>query len=323
MTLFKIRTVTSFVAALPDSDEGWQNEIRRAAHFLRRAQQLYECKGASVPTGMLGARASHDAPVASLAAGYEVQTLRICTRALSAATDNAAALASRLEEHCLEQGITFLSLGSTSDVRLLDGACLAALTRSFSSCSFRCGTQRFVELMLFARQGRLFLLCSWQQGMGLREARQLAAAIHGLAEQTAGAGNFRFGVAFNCEPGIPYFPVAAAGPNTVGFAIGTENSGLLHAAFQQAAASVQSTGGSVLDAAQASLQAVMEAALGPVQALAEELAAATGQPYLGIDASIAPALEPPTIPQAYELLGLGRFGCCGTLAISGALCPRR
>ncbi len=68
MTLFKIRTVTYFVAALPDSDEGWQNEVRRAAHFLRRAQQLYECKGASVPTGMLGACASHDAPVASLAA---------------------------------------------------------------------------------------------------------------------------------------------------------------------------------------------------------------------------------------------------------------
>lgn len=158
--------------------------------------------------------------------------------------------------------------------------------------------------------------------MGLHEARQLAAAIHGLAEQTAGAGNFRFGVSFNCRPGIPYFPVAAAGPNTVGFAIGTENSGLLHAAFQQAAASAQSSSDSILDAAQASLQAVMAEALGPVQGLAEQLAAATGQPYLGIDASIAPALEPPTIPEAYELLGLGRFGSCGTLAVSGALARR-
>lgn len=63
-------------------------------------------------------------------------------------------------------------------------------------------------------------------------------------------------------------------------------------------------------------------ALQPVQALAEQLATATGQPYLGIDASLAPALEPPSIPAAYELLGLGRFGGAGTLAVSGGCHPR-
>lgn len=69
---------------------------------------------------------------------------------------------------------------------------------------------------------------------------------------------------------------------------------------------------------QGCLRRVLTEALQPVETLAQQLAAAAGQPFLGIDASLAPALEPPSIPAAYELLGLGRFGGAGTLAISGA-----
>ncbi len=43
----------------------------------------------------------------------------------------------------------------------------------------------------------------------------------------------RFGVAFNCPPEIPYFPVAHPGQRA-GFAIGTENSALLFEAFNAA-----------------------------------------------------------------------------------------
>ena len=164
--------------------------------------------------------------------------------------------------------------------------------------------------------------------MGQREAQQLAAAIHSLAEKTDGAGNFRFGASFNCMAGIPYFPAATAGPGCSGFAIGTENSALLHEAFQQAAADAAAVAagegapgsdGSVLYAAQACLRSVMTVALQPLEELVQQLAAGSGRPYLGIDASIAPALEPPSIPSSYELLRLGRFGGCGTLAISGWL----
>lgn len=107
---------------------------------------------------------------------------------------------------------------------------------------------------------------SWQRGMGQRQARQLAGAIHSLAEATGGAANFRFGVAFNCPAGIPYFPVGFAGTHpgedggadgggsapARGFAIGTENSALLYRAFEAATAEVAASGGaaSVLDAAQ-------------------------------------------------------------------------
>lgn len=144
----------------------------------------------------------------------------------------------------------------------------------------------------------------------------LAAAIHGLEEGKHGAC-FRFCTAFNCQPGIPFFPVASApAQESPCWAIGTENSGLLHAAFKEAAEAAAS-GGNVLDCAQDSLRLVMASALEPVEALAQQLAAATGHTYLGIDASIAPALEPPSIGDAYELLGLGRFGLSGTLAISG------
>ncbi|KAL4860099.1 hypothetical protein ACK3TF_000310 [Chlorella vulgaris] len=151
--------------------------------------------------------------------------------------------------------------------------------------------------------------------MGPKQAQQLAAAIHALAEQSEGAANFRFGVGFRCPPGIPYFPAATA-PETAGFAIGTENSGLLFQAFQQARASSGDEGGCILDAAQAALGRVMAGALQPVEELAQQLAAGTGREYFGIDASIAPALDPPSIPAAYELLGLGRFGASGTLAVS-------
>lgn len=205
------------------------------------------------------------------------------------------------------QGITFISAGAaTSPVLLRDGLLprLAAATRH-TSFSFL-----------------------WQPGMGWEEARLLAAAIHDLAAATAGAASFRFGVAFGCPPGIPFFPVAAAGEQA-GFAIGTENGGLLYEAFRRAAAGAASApaaaaaalgaassgpdadstaGRCHLATARSHLEEVMVAALRPVEALAQQLAAAHGRPYLGLDASIAPALEPPTLTDAYELVSEGR-GC--------------
>lgn len=271
--------------------------------------------------------------------------MRVVTRALSAAPSSAAAAATAaaLERLCLANGISFLNLGDTSDEALLEDdvfARIAAVT-DYTSCAFRRGGGRrgcaglachaWHRVCPTAAACRLTLgvhpspPCSWRPGMGQQQAQRLAAAIHGLAERKPGAP-FRFGVGFNCQGrGIPYFPVAAAPAvggaegGADGFAIGTENSGLLHRAFQQAAATVAAVPGTpVLDAAQAALRLTMAEALQPLEALARRLEADSGVAYLGIDASIAPALEPPSIPAAYELLGLGRFGGAGTLAISGA-----
>ncbi|KAL4434181.1 hypothetical protein ABPG75_000622 [Micractinium tetrahymenae] len=282
---FRIRTISFFTPALPDDEAGWRAEIEQAAAFLKQAQALFE---------------QH---------GYEVQTVRIITRALSAAatTEEAVATAAQLERLCLAAGVSFLNLGATCSEPLLREGVFQRISEvtSHTSCSF-----------------------SWQRDMGQQQARQLAGAIHGLAEATGGAGNFRFGVAFNCPPGIPYFPVGCAGgpapaedggcSTARGFAIGTENSALLHRAFEAAAAEVAASGGAanVLDVAQGCLRRVLASALQPVEALAQQLSTSARQAYLGIDASLAPALEPPSIPAAYELLGLGRFGGAGTLAIS-------
>ena len=148
--------------------------------------------------------------------------------------------------------------------------------------------------------------------MGGAEAAALAASILDLASASAGAANFRFGVSFNCNGRrIPFFPAACAGEE-YGFAIGTENSGLLREAMERAAA----TGGS-LQAAEDALRNVMAKALAPVQELALQLERAAGQDweFFGIDASIAPALEGPSLTGSFELLdAVTRFGGAGTLA---------
>eukprot|EP00887_Chlorella_sp_A99_P000787 scaffold5.g787.t1 len=233
------------------------------------------------------------------AAGYEVQTVRIATDALAGAASaaDAVARATALEAACAAHGVTLVNAGAASDAALLrEGAFprVAAAT-SHTSCSF------------------LF-----RPGMGRHEARLLARAIHDVAAATAGAGSFRFGAAFNCQPGIPYFPVAAAGAAPC-FAIGTENSALLHEAFRRGAAAAAAAGGCPVAAAGAALRAAMAEAMAPVEALALRLAAAHSLTYAGIDASIAPALEPPHIADAFELLGLGAFGGPGTLAICEAM----
>lgn len=277
--MFKLRTLTYFVDRERGTDAEWAAELYAAAEFLRRAEALY--------TG----------------AGYEVQTLRVATRALAAASsiEAALALAAVLERAAEAAGISFLNLGSTSDLALLPALprlSAASLAKGFTSFSF-----------------------DWQPEMGPAQARAAAAAILAMAAETGGAGNFRFGVSFNCQPEIPYFPAAKAGGRR-GWAIGTENTGLLFEAFRAAAAEqarAPGAGHDVLALARRSLAAEMEAALRPVEALALRLAAESGQEFLGIDASVAPALERPSLADAYEALGLGRFGGSGTLAVSAMI----
>lgn len=70
-----------------------------------------------------------------------MQTVRIITRALSAATSagEAAATAALLERLCLGSGISFLNLGTTSSQALLREGLLQKVSEvtSHTSCSFR------------------------------------------------------------------------------------------------------------------------------------------------------------------------------------------
>lgn len=77
-----------------------------------------------------------------------MQTCRVVTRALSAATSAAAAAATaaELERLCVAHGLTFLSLGGTCDERLLEENVfhqIASVT-DYTSCTFRqAGMQRW------------------------------------------------------------------------------------------------------------------------------------------------------------------------------------
>ncbi len=70
-----------------------------------------------------------------------MQTVRIITRVLSAATSagEAAATAALLERLCLGAGISFLNLGTTSSEALLREGLLQKISEvtSHTSCSFR------------------------------------------------------------------------------------------------------------------------------------------------------------------------------------------
>lgn len=74
-------------------------------------------------------------------AGYEVQTVRLITRALSAAASaaEAASTAALLERLCLAAGISFINLGTTSSELLLREGVFqkVAEVTCHTSCSFR------------------------------------------------------------------------------------------------------------------------------------------------------------------------------------------
>jgi uncharacterized protein (UPF0210 family) len=158
-------------------------------------------------------------------------------------------------------------------------------------------------------------------------------------------GNFRFGASSNVQPGVPYFPVAAAGPGLHrSFAIATESDALLHQAFTAAAAECSSSSGGsgagIFEAAEQQLHQVLLQHWAPLQAAALEVEAAAAETpqtlnnhkphtarsshlgfrYLGLDSSLAPGLDTPPLTSSYEALGCcWRFGGAGSLAISAVI----
>lgn len=146
------------------------------------------------------------------------------------------------------------------------------------------------------------------QGMGVEEARSAARAIFSLGRATGDAGPFHFALTF-AEEGFqtPFFPAACA--TRPGFAIATENSA-------QYAAALASAGEGGPAGVTPALRAAMAAGLRGAQACAVKLATATHVPYLGIDTSINPGLEGPSLAGAYG--GWGLWACMS----SGGGAPR-
>lgn len=147
-------------------------------------------------------------------------------------------------------------------------------------------------------------MASVEQGVHSRSIQAAAEAISSIAHATPeGEGNFRYSATAFCPPGTPFFPAAYhKGPRS--FSIGLESPRLLLAALD---------GTSTLREAEQAMVASLNAALAPVEMLAEQIARETGWRYLGIDTSPAPGLDS-SIGQVIEGLAGAPFGSPSTLS---------
>lgn len=242
-----------------------------------------------------------------------------------------------LEALATEIGFTFLSLGTMptllADVFLRYRGALTALAASLKISSF---SVPFVQHSAISSDGKYF---------SRYRARRIAEEILFMGGCGTKGATFRFGVSFNCDSKqIPFFPCSSADQNVVGFALGCENNQLLDYSFSQAmedTSEFQGTESSMVEYDGADLNSIMEvvasiftAELIPVQAVANEISKIWNSPsllddaflesnkveYFGIDSSIVPSLDPPTIPASFQKLGICEyFGGCGTLAIAERL----
>lgn len=147
-------------------------------------------------------------------------------------------------------------------------------------------------------------IASPAHGVHYRSIQAAAEAISAIAHGTPGGeGNFRYCATAFCPPGTPFFPAAYhAGPRA--FSIGLESPRLLLAALERT---------STLAEAERSMRSQLNAALMPVEALAEKISHETGWRYLGIDTSPAPGLDA-SIGQVIETLADAPFGSPSTLS---------
>jgi uncharacterized protein (UPF0210 family) len=269
--LFRIRTITAGISLRSAGDV---EALDEALAFLDQSQQPF------------------------VAAGYEVQTVRIATQPLAQYlprwTDPASLPALRALDERARTGRVSFSVGPvlTTDEAAPEFAQWAAeLVRATTNTSFSA------------------FVASPAVGVHYRTARAAAEAIAAIAGATPGGeGNFRFAATAFCPPDTPFFPAAYHGGDRA-FAIGLESPLLLQAAFE---------GIDDFRTAQARLRARMNEALAPVEQLAAGIAKASGWRYVGIDASPAP-LAGASIGAAIETLTGVPFGEPPTLAACAAI----
>jgi hypothetical protein len=232
------------------------------------------------------------------AEGFEVQTLRLATQPLQDYLPDWAAPTSLqaikgLDQFAVDNQVN-CSIGPViTDDQYHQGfaAWAAELVQQTNNTSFSCQ------------------VASAASGVHFNALRCAAEAMHVLSRATPGGeGNFRFAAVAFIPSGTPFFPAAWFDQGTA-FSIGLETPNLLTAAFE---------GRTDFTDAKQRLKASMESALGPVAALAYELAQGSGWNYLGMDTSPAPGLDA-SIGRAIETLTRVPFGNPSTLAACAAI----
>ncbi|KAJ1461721.1 hypothetical protein M885DRAFT_457060 [Pelagophyceae sp. CCMP2097] len=262
--LIKVRTVTVGLS-LPNDEALWRAALTHAKAFTHAARARLN------------------------AAGYEVQTVRLCTNPFEEfvdVEDGASALAQlkRLATLLDDVGVDNLSLGpaaTRSGVLLIPGI-LRLSKKLYASAAVPDS---------FSRD-----LCTDIAGVVLEISK------------TDPEANFQFCAAFNVPPGVPFYPAAYHRGAKASFALGCETSALLWDALPRA--------GGDLREAQRLLREAFQAHLAPLELIALALSREHGVAYGGIDASVAPAPDCPPLTESFASLDLGAFGESGTLAVS-------
>ena len=239
-----------------------------------------------------------DARAEYQAQDYEVQTLRIATQPLPNyfrdwLSPAGLSFVAELDAFC-EQNDIVMSVGPviSSDQYEPELAAWAAdLIRTTSRISFTVG------------------IASANGGIHLGAIRSAAEVIAAIARTSPGGeGNFNFAATAHCPPGTPFFP-AGWHQGEPSFAIGLETPPLLLSAVKSIPENVS---------ASRHIAMTMDAALTPVQTLAEAIAERSGRSYGGIDASPAPGPDA-SIGEVIEALTGAPFGSASTLSACASI----
>ncbi len=222
-----------------------------------------------------------------VAAGYEVQTIRIATQPL----------AEYLPDWSGPAALTALR---SLDKRTADGGALFCIGPVLTNDDPAPGFADWAAELVRTTANTSFsaFVASPEAGIHPGAARAAAQAIASIARSTPnGEGNFRFAATAFCPPGTPFLP-AAYHAGQPAFSIGLQTPTLLQAAFRES---------NDMRSAQGILLERMNAALAPIEELAKDVAKKSGWRYIGIDASPAP-LKGASIGAAIEILTGVPFG---------------
>ncbi len=262
---FAIRTITAGVDIKSLHD---MEKLHHAIRFLKNARKQFQD------------------------VGYDVQTIRIATPHFyllsSGLTDSEVRTRLAEIDKLTHDDHIFLSIGELCKPEVYD--------------------KKYVELAedIIAQTRNINFsvrISEFGQGIYYKSIRQAAEIISAIAYSSLGGeGNFRFAAAANCQPHIPFFPVAYH-EGAPGFTIGIESPNIL-------------LNGLVSDdweENKLSLEKALNDALIPIQMICEKISDETGLEFFGIDTSTAPGLNA-SIGGVVEKLTGHPFGHSSTLA---------
>jgi uncharacterized protein (UPF0210 family) len=234
-------------------------------------------------------------------AGYEVQTLRLSTRSLfdDVGDESAArrlAYAQELQKMLDDVELGFCSLGTVQAARPTEP--LEHIKEVVAILASTTALNMTVQL------------ASAEHGMREEAALPVARVMQRLAYETEeGFGNFRFAMLSCVDAGCPFFP-SAYHSGAASLSLGLQGAGIVRDALAGVPASLLQL------TEQVRMALVAQAT--PIVTLGQEIAAARGISFGGIDLSPAP-LANDSIVAAIEQYSNAPLGSSGTLAVVAAL----